>query len=435
MTRMSVTSAVLMMLLSPVFATAQTASGTAHRSSRSASQQEDRELLEQLSTRVKQLEAANAKYGALQQQVDELKKQLQDASRTAAGAQQAASEAKQQLTELTGRNEEAVGKLQSAVTDLGNNSASFAATLQENQAAVKTLESPDGIHFKGIKITPGGFTAAETVWRQRGIGGDINTSFATIPFAGQTAAEFTEFNFTARQSRISMLAEGKLPKSSFRGYFETDFLSAGTTSNDNQSNSYALRIRQAWGQAQLASGWDITAGQMWSLATENKVGIANLQEAIPLTIDSQYTVGFTWERQYAFRAVKRLGNQLWLGGSVEAAQTLNIGGHNLPTILYQQPGNAGGLYSPTANYSYNYAPDLLAKIAYQPGFGHFELFAIGRFFRDRVFPNGPPPPGAPQPPTTSALGAFTSRSEGGGVGANARVWLLSRSLELGAHIL
>jgi hypothetical protein len=82
-----------------------------------------------------------------------------------------------------------------------------------------------------------------------------------------------------------------------------------------------------------------------------------------------------------------------IGGSVEEAQTLNIGGHNLPTLTYQQTGNPGGLYSPTSNYSFNYAPDLIAKAAYENNWGHFEVFGIGRFFRDRVFPNGPTPPG------------------------------------------
>jgi hypothetical protein len=196
-----------------------------------------------------------------------------------------------------------------------------------------------------------------------------------------------------------------------------------------------LRQRQAWAQAALAHGWTLTGGQMWSLATEYNRGLANLSEAIPLTIDAQYNVGYTWARQYGFRFVKQMGPRLAIGASVEAAQTLNIGGHNLPVIAYQQLGNGGGLYNPTANYSFNYAPDLVAKAAYDRDWGHFEIFGVGRFFRDRVFPNGAPPPGAPQPPTTSALGAYTSKSAGGGAGANARVSLVNKRYVLGAHAL
>ncbi len=95
--------------------------------------------------------------------------------------------------------------------------------------------------------------------------------------------------------------------------------------------------------------------------------------------------------------------------------------------------NASGLYNPTANYSFNYAPDLLAKAAYETNWGHFEVFGVGRFFRDRVFPNGPTPPGAPTNTSPSALGAFTAKTAGGGIGANARVSLFAKKLDIGAH--
>ena len=402
-------------------------------------------LLQQLNERFEKLDQLTEKCDQLQQRVDTLQKQmtvrdaeLEQARKLAVEAQAAAAEARQELAAagLAGGPEgSAVTKLQSDVADLRAASTSLVTAVETNQKETKKLENPEALHFKGIDLKPGGFVAGETVDRQRGTGSDINTPFSSIPFAGQTAGVLSEFNASGRQSRISLLAEGKLPSAVLRGYYESDFLSAGTTSNDNQSNSYTLRVRQAWAQAALQSGWTLTAGQMWSLATEYKSGLTNLQEAIPLTIDAQYNVGFTWERQYGFRAVKNIGRRFWLGGAVEEAQTLNIGGHNLPTILYQQAGNGSGLYNPTANYSYNYAPDLILKAVYEPGFGHFEVFGIGRFFRDRVFPNGPPPSNAPQPPTTSALGAFTAKTDGGGAGANARVPLFAKRLDVGAHIL
>ena len=51
-----------------------------------------------------------------------------------------------------------------------------------------------------------------------------------------------------------MLAEGRLKSAKLSGYYEADFLSAGVTSNNNQSNSYTMRQRQAWGQAALDNG-------------------------------------------------------------------------------------------------------------------------------------------------------------------------------------
>jgi regulator of replication initiation timing len=393
---------------------------------------EEQVLLEQLSEKLQTLDRMSDKVDGLEQQVQDLKRQLQESNKTAEAARTDAAQARKELEsaqEVVGHNDQQVATLQSAVSDLKSTSASIVETVQTEQKAQRALEHPDSLHFKGIELKPWGFVAAETVDRQRGVGGDVNTPFSSIPFAGTTAGVLSEFNASGRQSRISLLAEGKLSKSTVRGYYEADFLSAGTTSNDNQSNSYTMRQRQVWAQAALNSGWTITGGQMWSLATEYKHGLENLSEAIPLTIDAQYNVGFTWERQYGFRVTKHLGPRLWVGGAVEEAQTLNIGGHNLPTIAYQQAGNSGGLYNSTANYSFNYAPDLIAKIAYEPGFGHYEIFGIGRFFRDRVYPNGQLASGA------SALGAFTSKAAGGGIGANARVPLFAKRLDLGAHIL
>ncbi|MBT9331579.1 hypothetical protein [Paracidobacterium acidisoli] len=402
-------------------------------------------LLQQLNEKFEKLDELTDKYSQLQQRLDSVQKELTEhdarlaaALQAAADAQAAAAEAKKELAaahQTAGPDGSSVAALQSDVASLKAASSSLVTAVEANQKETKKLENPDVLHFRGVDLTPGGFVAGETVNRQRGTGSDVNTPFSSIPFGGQTAGVLSEFNASGRQSRISLLAEGRLPSATLRGYYESDFLSAGTTSNDNQSNSYTMRIRQAWAQAALQSGWTLTAGQMWSLATEYKSGLSNRAEAIPLTIDAQYNAGFTWERQYGFRAVKSIGSRFWIGGALEEAQTLNVGGHNLPTIAYQQAGNGSGLYNPSANYSFNYAPDLIAKVAYEPGFGHFEVFGIGRFFRDRVFPNGPAPAGASQPSTTSALGAFTSKTEGGGVGANARVSLFSKTLDLGAHVL
>ncbi len=417
----------------------------AAKNSKTRAKTQEQILLEQLSDKFQKLDDLSRKYEDLQQKYDDLEKrmtardaELEEAHKSAAAAQADAADAKQKLEaeqQVMGPNAAAVTTLQSEVASLRSSSSDLSSRVETTEQEARKLENPSAIHFMGVNLIPGGFIAAETVDRQRAIGGDVNTQFSGIPFTGQTANELSEFNASGRQSRISLLSEGKMPAAVLRAYFESDFLSAGTTSNDNQSNSYTLRLRQAWAQAVLNNRWTLTGGQMWSLATEYRHGLDNNSEAIPLTIDAQYNVGFTWERQYGFRAVKAIGNRLWIAGAVEESQTLNIGGHNLPTIAYQQAGNAGGLYNPTANYSYNYAPDLIAKAAFETGWGHFEVFGVGRFFRDRVFPNGPAPSGASQPTTTSAAGAFTSKTAGGGAGVNARVSLLARSIDLGAHVL
>jgi len=379
-------------------------------------------------------DALAAQQQQIQQLRDEMKRrdaalqqaqqQMQEAQQAAAAAQAKAEQAAQQATQQA----DTVSALKSDVSDVKQNATSTALSLQETQKNIaSSLESPATIHYKGITITPVGFLAAETVWRQHALGSDINTPFNSIPFDGATQSHMSEFFGSGRQSRVAFLAEGKLSNFAMRGYVEADFLSAGVTSNNNQSNSYTLRQRQAWGQAALNSGWTFTGGQMWSLVTETKKGLDNRSEALPMTIDPQYTVGFSWARQYGFRVTKNFNNKVWAGFSIENAQTI-LGGHGAANnFIVGSQGAGGGLYNGTTNYSFNATPDFVGKVAFEPGFGHYEIFGVFRDFRDRVFP------GATLTPA-SASGAFNNSSIGGGAGANAR-WTVKKKFDIGVHFL
>src|SRR2546423_5075928 len=54
-----------------------------------------------------------------------------------------------------------------------------------------------------VKVTLGGFIAAESVWRQHNMVNDIGTAFATTPYPFSPLYNEHEFHGTARQSRIS----------------------------------------------------------------------------------------------------------------------------------------------------------------------------------------------------------------------------------------
>src|SRR5580704_581297 len=357
------------------------------------------------------------------QSIQQLQQRL-DQGQTAATQAQTQAEA---AASATAKQEQTVTALSSDVSDLKQNSTNTALTLQETQKTISGLESPLAIHVKGITITPGGFLAAETVWRQRALAADINTPFNSTPFSGSSQSKLSEFFGSGRQSRISMLAEGKLKSATLRGYVEADFLSAGVTSNNNESNSYTLRQRQAWGQAALSDGWTFTGGQMWSLVTETKVGEDNRSEALPMTIDPNYTVGFSWARQYGFRVTKKLSDKLWVGGSVEDSQ-ITLGGHGASNnFLLGQQGSGGGLYNGTTNYSYNASTDFIGKIVFEPGFGHYEVFGVISDFRDRIYPGAT----LAKP---SVSGAFNNSAVGGGAGANAR-WTFAKKYDVGIHFL
>jgi hypothetical protein len=432
-----------------------------------------------------QVEALRQSMEAQQQQIrqlqDELAKrdaQIGDAKSAAAAADAKASEADAKASALASSTAEVkttTTALSSDVADLKVSTDAVKGAVADTQKKIIAGESPAAIHYKGITLTPGGFLAAETVTRTRATSGDVNTPFTGIPFTAADLAHLTESNFTARQSRLSLLAEGKLASVKMTGYYEADFLSAGTTSNNRQSNSYTWRTRQAWGQAAFDNGWSLTGGQMWSLATETRKGIINRQESNPGMIDPQYVVGYTWARQYAFRVVKDFGGKFALGASVEAPQA-TIGGRGFSSVttinsaaapativtsgattaqtgnfFINAPGAGGGLYNAfDANgYTVNKAPDLIFKAAADPGFGHYELFGIVSFFRDRIYPCGvvgtnakdTKPPAVPTsltcantaaPTTVSAFGATNQSITGGGGGVSGLWTVFNKNLEFGA---
>jgi len=418
---------------------------------------------------------------AQQEQLQMLKEELSKRDRQIEEAREAAASANARATEANTKAVEAVttsAEVKSTATALNSTVASMAASnaavvnssLTASGQAPAEEKGPASIRFKGITITPGGFIEAATVNRQRAISGDINTQFSGIPYSGNSLSRTTEMNFTARQSRLSLLLESKLASAKVTGYIEADFLGAGTTSNNRESNSYVFRMRQGWGQAAFDNGWAFTAGQMWTLATENRKGIANRGEALPQMIDPQYVVGFTWERIPSVRVTKSFGDKFTLGVSAEAPQT-TIGGRGFDSVttsvaggaaattsqnfFFNAPGNSAGLYNafdPTG-YTVNKIPDFVIKAAFDPGWGHYEILGIVSEFRDRIYPcsvvsatatnaagtvilNGNPINPAQCVSSTgailtspSALGAFNDSKTGGGFGVSAAVPLFHKKLD------
>jgi hypothetical protein len=431
-------------ILVSAMATAQaqttTASGSAtgkstarHRAARKVTKRPS------IETQIQQLrDDMETQINQLKQQLNDSNAQLQAAQQQAAAANAAAAQAQQQAQQQqqqTTDNASAVSNLQGAVSDLKTNSTSLASSIQETQTNIeKKVEHPNSIHFKGVTLSPtGSFIEAATVYRNGATGGDINTAFTGVPLQNSNNAQISEFYGTGRQSRLAIKATGQVASMTMTGYYEMDWLGTGITSNNNQSNSYVLRQRQLWAQAALNSGWKFTGGQMWSLATETTKGLDNGTEILPSTIDSQYTAGFVWTRQYGFRVSKDFGKKVWIGASAENAETLNPAGSSLPTnVLLGSAGNGGGLYNTTANYSFNLAPDMIAKIAFEPGWGHYEVFGIARFFRDRIYPNQVivTNPDGTTKVTGSAAGAYNDSTLGGGLGGSARVPLANKKLSL-----
>ncbi len=172
----------------------------------------------------------------------------------------------------------------------------------------------------------------------------------------------------------------------------------------------------------------------------------------------QYTAGFSWARQFGLRVSKNFGNKVWFAVSLENSQETATTHGNASNFLIGSAGAGGGVYngaittcttannsaglpvttcSNAANYSFNPSPDIIAKLAFEPGFGHYELFGVYSRFRDRVFPcediATTTPCGSGTGPNASA--AFNNSKNGGGMGANARWSFDKKRIDFGLHAL
>jgi hypothetical protein len=131
------------------------------------------------------------------------------------------------------------------------------------------------------------------------------------------------------------------------------------------------------------------------LLTQNTVGITARKENVPMTIESNYVAGFNYTRNWQLRLVQDIGTWASFGVSVENPAELvysstgavanggNIGGWLVNF------SNAGSSFLGSGGYANNFntdiAPDIIAKAAFDPGWGHYEVFGVHRFFNDNTF--------------------------------------------------
>jgi hypothetical protein len=109
---------------------------------------------------------------------------------------------------------------------------------------------------------------------------------------------------------------------------------------------------------------------------------------------------------------------------------------NADNFLLGEAG-ASNTYNTTSNYTFNPSPDIIAKAAFDPGFGHYEVFGLYDRFRDRIFPC------ADVTATgttcglavglTSAANAYNASKNGGAFGANARWNFDHKRIVFGLH--
>ena len=350
--------------------------------------------------------AAAAHPSALEVEVQELRASL--AAETAARQQLQA-----QVQQAQASAQAAQEQIQTAQAQDADATAAIIQSIPTTvaDAVDKVKPKTDGIYFKGVKITPGGFLEAANVYRQHATANDISTALNTIPFPQTRQGHLSEDKFTPRQSRISGLVEGK-PNSdiTLSMYGEFDFQGAAQSSNSNETNGFVLRIRHLYGAIDWAdSGWHFMAGQSFSLVTLDSKGITPRNEVTPSTIDGQYTVGFTWTRQPGVRITKDLFDKsVWLAVAAENPQTTFSG--TVPSGVISTINNGQGFFAgdtgtlatttnssgavtavsgvAPATQSLNHVPDFIAKAAVEEDVAghhiHAEVFGMARSFYEQL---------------------------------------------------
>ncbi|HBM90766.1 MAG TPA: hypothetical protein DD400_02670, partial [Rhodospirillaceae bacterium] len=215
------------------------------------------------------------------------------------------------------------------------------------------------------------------------------------------------------------LAEGKpTDDTNLDAYLEVDFQGSATTSTGTKTNSYVPRLRHAYMTMESEEwGGYILVGQAYSLATSYKSGLAPRKESGLKVIDASTVPGYVYTRSPSLRVVKSFAdNRAHLGLSFEGAYTYT-GGITTPTGVTISNAGAGSMAN--NNYSLEYAPDVIAKFAYDSDYGHYEVFGLTRFFRDIV----------------GTSNFHKNYAMGLGAGASAYVSLVPKKLELVANVI
>jgi hypothetical protein len=318
--------------------------------------------------------------------------------------------------------------------------AVFQTTVESSHTQTSYEIRPDAAPSKplpsvaGVKVTLGGFIAAESVYRTHNQVADMGSIFNSIPYPFSPLYREHEFHASARGTRLSLLAEGKIdPAQSLAAYVESDFLGVATNANYIETNNWAPRLRQAFlSYDNTDRGFHFLAGQAWSLLTQNKVGIVPRQENAPLSIDYFNVVGFDYTRNWQIRFVADFHKTFWFGVSVENPAVLTAAG-NIPAsvngnlVNFSNTGTGGFLNG--VNVSTDQAPDIIVKAALDPGWGHYEVFGIQRFFTDSTFC-------ASSVPTGCVINTIDRKtSYGTGVGGSVLLPVVPKYLDLQASFM
>lgn len=304
------------------------------------------------------------------------------------GSAQAADATAETLAALQAQ----ISALQKQIADLQAKETSRAkteATQKTEKPAATTAQSGGKEILPGVSVKLGGYLAAEAAYRDKNAETDMGSNPTGIPFKNELDSHTDEYRGSARSTRLSLLAEGSPnADTNLAAFVEVDFMGSDVTSNSRKTNSYSPRLRHAYMTYDRTDwGFYVLGGQAYSLTTLFKSGLTPRKEVGVATIDASGPPGYVYTRGPMLRLVKEFGNKKWNFGLAFEEPEVNFGEANVPTSLITAYNTGVGQLA-NATYSTDYAPDIVAKLAYDSDYGHYEVFGLTRFFRDVVNSTG-----------------------------------------------
>jgi hypothetical protein len=267
----------------------------------------------------------------------------------------------------------------------------MASAMPSTAAVPVTTDKANPLSFKiGIAdFTPVGFMDFTTVYRSTLNGGDIGSSFGSIPYGNTANGQLSETRFSTKNSRLGLRVDSNVMDTKVLGYVETDFLGNAATNINVASNSDVMRMRVFF--VDLRKGpWEFLAGQDWSMMTPNRKGLSPMPGDIFFSqnVDTNYQVGLVWGRTPQIRAIYHATDEWTFGLSLENPDQYVGGAVTLPAGFTATQVDAGANGTATPNV----LPDMIGKMAYDTKVGgmplHLDAAALVRYFKINTYGAG-----------------------------------------------
>ncbi len=287
----------------------------------------------------------------------------------------------------------------------------------------ETKPSPISIRLGNSTLTPIGFMDLTFFSRSTNLGSGIGTNFGSIPFNNAAGGHLSESSISAQNSRVGFRVDSNVMGAKVLGYLEADFLfNNDAASFQTTSNSAGMRLRNYFVDVQK-DGFEILAGQDWSMLTPNRVGISPIPGDIFYTqnMDTNYQAGLVWTRAPQVRFIAHPNEHVAFGVALENPQQA-IGGGGGGSLAVLPAGLATALgtqfQGPSTATTYgvpNWFPDIIAKAAFDGKAGnklmHVEVAGLVSGFKNYILPSVLP----------GAGGSHTAIGFGGEVNANLEI--------------